>query len=218
MELKGKKINFLGDSITAGSGASEVSKRYTDLIAKKTGAVCRNYGIGGTRIARQYKPTEENPRHDLDFCGRVAEMEPDADIVVVFGGTNDFGHGDAPFGEDTDTTKDTFCGALNVLYSSLREKYPEAAVVVLTPLHRSEELREGYPEQLFPGKQPLGSYVDAIRRAAARYSLPMLDLFENGICPEGPWGPFEYFTDGLHPNDAGYEKLSDAIIGFLKDM
>lgn len=218
MELKGKIINFLGDSITAGSGASEQCKRYTDLIAAKTGAVCRNYGIGGTRIAKQKSPSADNPRYDLNFCMRALEMETPADIVVVFGGTNDFGHGDAPFGEDTDTTNDTFCGALNVLYDSLKSRYPDAAIVVLTPLHRSEELREGYPDVIFPGKQPLKNYVEAIRRAAARHSLSVLDLYENGFRPEGPWGPYECFTDGLHPNDAGYERLSDLIISYLKDM
>ena len=97
MNLQGKKINFLGDSITEGHGTSGEACFFTTLIARETGAVCRNYGIGGTRIARQTIPSEK-PRHDLDFPGRVDEMDPDADIVVVFGGTNDFGHGDAPLG------------------------------------------------------------------------------------------------------------------------
>ena len=35
MELKGTAINFLGDSITEGVGASEVSKRYTDILARE---------------------------------------------------------------------------------------------------------------------------------------------------------------------------------------
>lgn len=39
--LKGLKINFLGDSITAGGCASKAENRYVDLIATKTGAVCR---------------------------------------------------------------------------------------------------------------------------------------------------------------------------------
>ena len=49
MELKGKKINFLGDSIVAGVGASGGEDTYAretnfvNLIAKKTGAQCRNY-------------------------------------------------------------------------------------------------------------------------------------------------------------------------------
>ena len=53
MELKGKKINFLGDSITEGVGVSCAEHRYPDLIAADCGCIVRNYGISGTRIARQ---------------------------------------------------------------------------------------------------------------------------------------------------------------------
>jgi GTPase SAR1 family protein len=71
------------------------------------------------------------------ISSRVAEMDPDADLIVVFGGTNDFGHGDAPFGDFSDRTADTFCGAIHELYVSLLEKYPTATIMVITPLHRS---------------------------------------------------------------------------------
>ena len=164
MNLKGLKINFLGDSITEGHGCSSEALRFADRIAEEYGAVTRCYGIGGTRLARQTKPSE-NPRHDLDFPSRVAEMAPDADVVVVFGGTNDFGHGDAPFGTPADRTADTFYGALHELYTSLLTKYPAAQFVVITSLHRSTE-----NEPNMHGKV-LKDYVDAIRQAAEYYSL-----------------------------------------------
>ena len=82
MELKGKKILFLGDSITEGVGASDVSNCFVSLIAKNEGAECVNYGIGGTRIARQLKPSME-PIWDRDYLSRVPEMDEDADVVVV---------------------------------------------------------------------------------------------------------------------------------------
>ena len=111
MELSGKKINFLGDSITEGVGASAPDKVYHQVILRKYGlAAARNYGISGTRYARQITPTLNEPRFDLDFCQRYAGMDDDADIVVVFGGTNDFGHGDAPIGTPDDRTPDTFWG------------------------------------------------------------------------------------------------------------
>ena len=137
MELKGTKINFLGDSITEGAGTSSHDKMFTMLIEREYGAICQNYGIGGTRIARQKTPTEE--KWDRDFISRVPEMDNDADIVVVFGGTNDFGHGDAPLGTMSDRTPYTFYGALHCLYTALIEKYPGVPIVVLTPLHRITE-------------------------------------------------------------------------------
>ena len=94
MELKGLKINFLGDSITEGYGISSIDRVYWKLLADNDGVIARGYGISGTRIARQRVPSPE-PRWDLNFGMRVNDMDPDADVIVVFGGTNDYGHGDA---------------------------------------------------------------------------------------------------------------------------
>ena len=218
MELQGIKLNFLGDSITEGAGVSAPERRYPDLIAARTGAVCRNYGISGSRIARQYRPSADT-RMDRDFCRRVAEMEPDADVVVVFGGTNDFGHGDAPFGQFSDRTPDTFCGALHVLYRSLLERYPQAYILILTPLHRLEEdcpRGDGSKEADAPLLQ---TYVEAIRETAAYYALPVLDLWAaSGLQPQVPVIRERYMPDGLHPNDAGHEKLAAAILRVLRQL
>ena len=212
MNLQGLKINFLGDSITEGHGCSSVEKQFTSLIAAQYGAVTRSYGIGGTRLAKQTKPSD-NPRHDLDFPSRVAEMDPDADLIVVFGGTNDFGHGDAPFGEFSDRTADTFCGALHVLYTALLEKYPDKQIMVMTPLHRSSENIPNMHGKI------LAEYVDMIRKAAEYYSLPVLDLWAvSGIQPAVPVMKEKYMPDGLHPNDAGHVILTNKIAKFIENL
>ncbi len=212
MELQGLKINFLGDSITEGHGRCGTQKPFTEQIADQTGALTRNYGIGGTRIARQTAPSE-NPRHDLDFVSRVADMDADANVVAVFGGTNDFGHGDAPFGTFDDRTEGTFCGALHVLYTMLLEKYPDSAIFVITPLHRETE---SIPNT--HGKT-LHDYVQAIRQTAEYYSLPVLDLYANyGVQPAVPVMKERYMPDGLHPNDEGHALLARKIIQFIKTL
>ena len=60
MELKGKVINFLGDSITEGSGVSDIANcRYDNVIHREYGlAAHNNYGIGGTRLAYQKNPSQ----------------------------------------------------------------------------------------------------------------------------------------------------------------
>ena len=52
MELKGKKINFLGDSITEGVGATEEQFMYLNVIAAECGlAAAKNYGkIGRAHV------------------------------------------------------------------------------------------------------------------------------------------------------------------------
>ncbi|MEE0945623.1 MAG: SGNH/GDSL hydrolase family protein [Acutalibacteraceae bacterium] len=218
MELKGAKINFLGDSITEGSGSSCTEKRYTNLIAQKTGAVCNNYGIGGTRIAEQLKPSD-NPIIDKTFGSRVCEMETDADCIIVFGGTNDFGHGDAPLGSMEDRTTKTFYGALHSLCISLIEKYPTAKIGILTPFHRcNEDNLRGDGSKEFDAA-PLKTYVEIIREVAEYYSLPVLDLFKcSGLQPKIPIIKEMYMPDGLHPNDRGYELLADKIIKFIETL
>ena len=218
MELKGKKIIFLGDSITEGVGASATDKRYTDLVAQKTGATVYNHGIGGTRIAKQKKPSYD-PNWDKDFCSRVKDFEKDADIIVVFGGTNDYGHGDAELGTFSDRTNDALYGALHALYTSLRVQFPFAKIVVMTPLHRVNEESLLNDHNSFVPIAPLKTYVEIIREVAEYYSYPVLDMFKvSGIQPNIPASREAYTVDGVHPNDAGYELISDMVINFLKTL
>ena len=209
MELKNKKINFLGDSITEGAGASEKALCYVQRFAAMTGAQVRNYGIGGTRFARRREP-HENPRFDLDFCGRYAQMDDDADIIVVFGGTNDYGHGDAPLGQMGDRSVWSFYGACHTLFSGLIEKYPDKTIVIMTPMHRVTELDKN---------TPLRDFVYAEREVAEFYSIPVLDLWSNlGISARVPVQKELYFKDNVHPNDAGHEKIAYTLKRFLENM
>ena len=209
MELKGKKVVFLGDSITEGTGASRHELCYVERFAAMTGAEVVNYGIGGTRFARRRVP-HENPRFDQDFCGRYHMMDDDADIVVVFGGTNDYGHGDAPLGQMGDRSVWSFYGACHTLFSGLIEKYPDKTIVVMTPMHRTNELDKN---------TPLRDFVYAEREVAEFYSIPVVDLWADlGICARVPVQKELYFADHVHPNDAGHEKIAYTLKRFLENM
>ena len=218
MLLKGLKINFLGDSITAGGCASKAENRYVDLIAAKTGAICRNYGIGGTRIAQQTVKSDCED-YDNDYCSRIDGMEDDADIVVVFGGTNDFGHGDAKLGCPNDTAPQTFYGALNYLIKRLKEKYPSSKIVFITPMHRvGENNPKGEGNKLEDGAV-LKEYVEIIIETVKMHNIPLLDFYNDlGINPNNDEDNKSYFADGLHPNDKGHSLIADKIISFLENL
>ena len=212
MDIAGKTVAFLGDSITEGVGASCVENRFTDVFARLTGGVALNYGVSATRIARQKVVTED--LCDRDFNMRVEEIDASADVVVVFGGTNDFGHGDAPIGRFTDNTVYTFYGALHVLYRQLLERFPEKDIIVLTPLHRLSE-NVTINERGIPC-EPLKKYVEAIREVAEYYSLPVLDLWKmSGMQPSVDVIREKYMPDGLHPSDLGAAKIADKLRDFL---
>ena len=218
MELKGKKINFLGDSITEGVGTSGKEHMFVNLIAERTGAICRNYGISGARIARQLNPDPNRSYDEKDFCRRAPFMDKDADIVIVFGGTNDFGHGDAPMGEFTDHTDATFYGAMHVLCRTLINMYPEGKIVFLTPLHRELEDNPNSENRKPVAGGTLKQYVYAMREVLEYYSLPVLDLYaSSGLQPNVEIIKQKYVPDGLHPNDAGNAVLADCIINYLKN-
>ena len=212
MDLKNKTILFLGDSITEGHGTTSEEKRFSNIVAKALGANFINDGIGGSRYARQHN-FNPDARCDKDFCMRTESREGDLDCIVIFGGTNDYDHGDAPLGEFGDRTPMTFYGALHTVYSTFMQRYPGTPIVVLTPLHRGNEVKGAI------GDKPLLAYVNAIREVAEFYSLPVLDLYaRSGIQPQVPAIKEKYMPDNLHPNDAGHEILSNLIINFLKAL
>ena len=216
MDLTGLKINFLGDSITEGFGTSGADATYHAILKKDANLKeARNYGIGGTRFAIQQSPKDDHI--DVNsFCERFDKMENDADVVVVFGGTNDYGHGDAKLGVFEDTTPNTFYGACHCLFSGLIKKYLGKTIVIMTPLHRLNEERntgDAKPE----GVGTLKEYVDIIREVAQYYSLPVLDLFAtSGIQPAIKEIQENYMPDGLHPNDAGHIIVARKLKMFLE--
>ena len=213
MELKNRKVAVLGDSITQGVGVEDLNNLYHARLAKKYGWDLYADGISGTRIAPQNKPSEE-PSFDKDFISRVKDIPADSEIVVFFGGTNDYGHGDAPFGNWGDETPETFCGAVYYFMKSLIEQAPQAVFCIMTPLHRLTE-----DELSVTNGRPLYDYVEIIRQTAEFFALPVLDLFKMaGLQPRVPVIMEKYVPDGLHPNDEGQGILAERLEGFLNSL
>ncbi len=215
MELKGITVACLGDSITEGVGAtSNENIWHQKLKANCEMKECINYGISGTRFAVQKKPSD-CPNFDKNFISRICTMTDDADLVLVFGGTNDYGHGDAPFGTFEDRDANTFFGACHVLMQKLIEKYPSKPIVFMMPLHRTDD-----DKPMPTGKhQILKDFVDAEKMVCEYYSIPVIDLFaKSGMCSAVDVQNKLYFADGLHPNDNGHAKIACIVEKFLKNL
>lgn len=211
MDLRGIKVNFLGDSITEGLGTSGTEHRFDNVLAGMAGfSVVRNYGIGGTRISYN-SSASEIPVWDLYFCARAVRMDLDADLVVVFGGTNDYGHGNAPMGSESDKTPDTFFGALNWLADFLNAAYPDAKKVFMTPMRREGD---EIPSPLTGCR--LSEYADAVIKAAKMHGMEVLDLYRTlPLDPNDAEIKEKYVPDGLHPNDAGHAIIAEHLHKFL---
>ena len=224
MDIKGFKVNFLGDSITEGVGVADLRNRYDNRIAEMCGlSKIYSDGIGGTRLAHQIHPSEK-PRYDLCFCGRAYNMDETADMVIVYGGVNDYIHGDAPFGEMGDTTPATFCGAVYFLMNYLRETYGEKPIIFMTPARmflRKEvsDLVVSTHAKKLPGGKPLIDYVEVILQTAKLFGIYTLNLYKDlGIDPHDPYCFDTYTVDGLHFNDQGHAKLAEALKNFIDSI
>ena len=224
MELQGKIIDFLGDSITEGVGVTDrANNRYDNVLKKNCGlAATYNYGIGGTRLAHQQKPSAK-PRHDLCFCGRAYDLNQDADIIVVYGGINDYIHGDAPFGQIGDTTPATFCGGVYFLMNLLKTQHPGKTIVFMTPARMRYDGNDGTKPSIRPNKAPdskaLPCYVEVVEKTGAQFDIPVLNLHEKlGIDPTQEEDKQKYTIDGLHFNDAGHHILAARLQAFLEAL
>lgn len=206
---KGKSAVFVGDSITAGAG---ITKKYWQLLDDylQLGTVT-DMGIGGSCISvTSNYGTQYNP-----LATRYNSI-PQADLIQIFMGTNDYGH-DTPLGTIDDASDISFYGALNVIIKGLQTKYPTSRIVFVTPLHRYGANGLTYDYTQNGAGKTLKDYVDAIKQTCERYSVPVIDLFNiSGINPAIPDMKSTYMPDGIHPNDAGHELIANLMQNYLE--
>ena len=223
MKLEGKVINFLGDSITEGMGVADQKNRYDNVILREYKLrAANNYSVSGSRLAHQEKPSEK-PRYDLCFCGRAYEVDLSADVTLVYGGVNDYIHGDAPIGSPEDTTPATFWGGVNFLMNYFKNNFKDKPVVFFTPARMclrgdTDEKPSARPMKK-PDAMPLYAYADIIRKAGEDHGVHVLDLYNDlPINPNLTEDREKYTTDGLHFNDEGHRILAKFVADFLMSL
>lgn len=207
---KNRILNCLGDSITAGYGTTKI---YHDYLKEFLGlTTVNNYGINGTKIA------SIDGVDTSAMSVRYTNMDNNSDIILVFGGTNDYGNA-IPLGTYTDNVNTTFFGALNVLIKGLLNKYPSKTILFATPLQRNYTLG-GVGGIAGVGANSAGftllQYVDAIIEVCGYYSIPVIDLYRNaGI---STLNITNFSTDGLHPVAVGHERIAYKMASFINEQ
>jgi len=209
---KGKKVGFLGSSITEDG---EYVRAYQEL----TGCIAYNFGLSDTHMAKINGSTTNA------FETRCNNMPNDLDLVIVFGGTNDFGHTNTAdfgqFGDGTNPNTFTFYAGLHRLFNALNTKYRKVPVVIMTPIHHGVEVDT--PEYAIAGDGTITEgtnpktgktflqYVKAIKEVANYYSFVVLDAYSySGLSPMMEIGSANryYFKDGLRLSDEGGKRLA----------
>lgn len=182
---------FLGDSYTAGTGASPVSKRWTTLLAGQMGWQERNEGAGGTG----YVVTASESGCGQSFCdnylGRVGDVVKDApDIIVVAGGQNDF----AKYQTDPDAVRKN----IGKVFDQLHEKLPNAKIIAVGPSTTS-------------AVAPQVTGLDqAVRESAAKVGAQYISLIEPNVVD-----PAWVTSDGGHVNNDGHAAIAKRIADAL---
>jgi len=201
-----------GDSITYGaftdvgdtSPNSVVETRWCDVVAEKLDfASLTNYGQSGISISSTSSVLSERA---LSKC--YGEMRDDAEIVLIAGGTNDFGT-DVVLGNISDEEDVSFCGGLHILCKGLKAKYPHAAIIFITPIDRKGSASNG-----------LGLSLDDYRKkikeiAGNLYGFHIVDGTCTGFDASDPTFLENYMLDGTHPNQECHLLYGEAVAKVL---
>lgn len=172
-----KKLLAYGDSITQGFDAMRPSRRYISRLAEALGAEEINKAIGGEC-----------------FCPELVALGEDMapDYISVAYGTNDW----------SKTTPEVLKENSKAFFRELCNRYPNAKVIALTPIWRSNE------QELAKTREPFHTVEETIRNAAADLEQVTVvrgyDLVPHSV---------DFFGDyGLHPRDEGFDHYFENIM------
>lgn len=194
----GKKMNVIGDSIVQGSYGN-----FANVIGGILNlSEVRNYGIGGCCMASTDQDADYNP-----VVLRYMDMDDDADIILVHAGTNDFS-AQVPLGESDSEEATTFNGALNIIMTGLREKYPDKLIIFSGILHRFNDTANTIT---------CPDYRKAMEERCEANHIIYYDSYKyTGFDFVKGYYDKILTSDGLHPNQKGAEIFGRKLAGFIK--
>lgn len=200
--LKGKKLAVLGDSICA------LHKSYINIVAYQNNMdfdrTEHNQSVWGSPLAAHHHA--DKPK---SFLERFGQLRDSTDYLVIHGGVNDCGM-NIPLGAVTAENNFsgaydgyTFCGGLEILLRNSQSRYPYARIIFVT----------NYKLLNMP---KLGEYMDAAKQVCSKFSVPVLDLYNNSGFNMGIDAIRKrYFSDDTHLNEWGHLRLADITEKFL---
>lgn len=208
-----KKVAFIGDSITQGINTTYDETYHQYLNAMIGFGSMYVDGIAGSC----YSSKSDYGTSKTPIVNRCSNIPEDCDLVVIFAGTNDFGHS-TPIGTISDTSDVSFYGAVISCIEQIITANPDVRLAVMTPLHRAGTTHKAENVANDVGKV-LKDYVNALREICELYSIPVIDTYSiYGLNPAISSVYSNYITDGLHPNANGHKLLAERIKPILETL
>lgn len=231
----GKRIGYIGDSITDPNSYGDKIKKYWSFLQEWLGTTSYVYGISG----RQW--------NDVPRQAELLKKEhgEEVDAIIVFMGTNDYNNS-VPIGEwytekeeqvmaargeskklvtrkqrTFIISNETYKGRINIGISQLKKLFPDKQIVLLTPLHRSfAEFGEKnvQPDESYQNNcgEYIDAYVEAIKEAGNLWGVPVIDF--NAVTGINPMVEEQLIYlhdsgfDRLHPNTKGQERMARTLM------
>ena len=206
IDFSDKKICCLGDSITEAANLVGMENYQQYSYPTKLGELLGakevvNLGIGGSSIGRYW----ENA-----FVERYEDIPKDTDIIIVMGGTNDgFCLQEDMVGSFAERAPRTLVGDLDELMRGLKQDYPDAQIIFVTPLPNvlHDILRKDRPNLL-----PQRIIVNAILELSGEYGFDTINLYDSNLLDSHDAAViYNFQPDGVHCNPAGYQILAEHI-------
>lgn len=217
-KLLNKKVIFFGDSITAGDGSwadFNTIRLNNDMIGGG------NYGVGGSTYSVKSDSNNSNCIYNRIKYIHGFVTERDANYIILEGGVND-AFQNLPLGSmldkadfTTECDTSTFAGAFEMAIRYVLTNWRGAKVGFIA-------------NSKIPRLPSLGTYMDMAKEICNKYSVPVLDLFnESGICAgiqiinESYFGidSVEIGHGGTHPTKEGYALyINDKVESWMKSL
>lgn len=207
--LNGKKVVFYGDSITAQNKFPVIVKEYYGINAV-------NMGVGGSTIF--YRSNS-----DMSSDTRINNIPSDADIVMIMGGTNDWGktqiEDELTYSNGFDRTK--FKGAIAYIVQHIQAQCPNAKIIWCTTIGGQNETRvtSSPTIQYLPQKDSFGQSGYTFRSAEIEVcNILGIEVCDTWSCGINGNNAYTMIGDTVHPTDAGAKLIANYIIGHLKSV
>lgn len=232
----GRRVALLGDSMTDKRTLGPDMLLWWEYLSELLGFdATYNYGRSG----RQW--------HQIHGQAQTLwkEHQGEVDAILIFAGTNDYNAG-VPIGEFFEyeevpvevrggkievrkhripvMSDSTFCGRINKTLSYLKTQYPEKSIVIMAPIHRGYAKFSNnnvQPDEYYCNAQGLflEDYVEVLKKGAAYWSVPVVDLYANaGIVPNLD-SNVKYIkraaNDRLHPSTEGQYRIAKVMQYYL---
>ena len=196
--LKGKQIDWFGDSIIRGEmpGGDIAEKPIPTRFAELTGATCVNHAQSGATISNNEWGTKIiNQVNSADLTN--------SDYVIVQGGINDY-----LLNYPITLLSGGFIAGLIEIFNAISSKNPNAKIIMLT-MFPNNALFNG---SLGHDGQNFVNYNDEIKGVCRDRGIRCIDMTYNSINRA-------YFNtvsaDGTHFNQAGYNILTTSLLNAI---